>query len=217
MAALSRAGLPLPYSREAIDPGLPGLAAEAAARAIVLALEGSEEPVRLIIDDYHRIASPATNRFLEYVIERMPDHAAIVGGFLTLAASEGTAERLADTAEQWRRCGAEVEQLGPTLDHYIESPRYVGGLLFKSGGTFDPRAYVTGLARQCEISGVSIFEQSPVRIVSRGGDGRWDVSTDQGAVRAATVVAAVHGGVGLGYGLDRLGYRIPCQLIASAR
>lgn len=78
MAALHRAGLPLPYSHEAIDAGLPGLAAESAARAIVLALDASEEPVRLIIDDYHRIASPATNRFLEYVIERMPAHAAII-------------------------------------------------------------------------------------------------------------------------------------------
>nr|WP_232307303.1 LuxR C-terminal-related transcriptional regulator [Sphingomonas sp. Y57] len=78
MAALHRAGLPLPYSQEAIDAGLPGLAAEAAARAIVVALEASEEPVRLIIDDYHRIASPATNRFLDYVIERMPNHAAII-------------------------------------------------------------------------------------------------------------------------------------------
>ncbi|MFL9839760.1 LuxR C-terminal-related transcriptional regulator [Sphingomonas sp. ST-64] len=78
MAALHRAGLPLPYSREAIDAGLPGLATEAAARAIVLALEASEEPVRLIIDDYHRIASPATNRFLDYVIERMPAHATII-------------------------------------------------------------------------------------------------------------------------------------------
>jgi len=78
MAALHRAGLPLPYSHEAIDAGLPGLAAESAARAIVLALDASEEPVRLIIDDYHRIASPATNRFLEYVIERMPSHAAII-------------------------------------------------------------------------------------------------------------------------------------------
>jgi LuxR family maltose regulon positive regulatory protein len=78
MAALHRAGLPLPYSREALEAGLPGLAAEAAARAIVLALETSEEPVRVIIDDYHRIASPATNRFLDYVIERMPNHAAII-------------------------------------------------------------------------------------------------------------------------------------------
>lgn len=78
MAALHRAGLPLPYSPEAIEAGLPGIAGEAAARAVVVALETSEEPVRLIIDDYHRIASPATNRFLDYVIERMPNHAAIV-------------------------------------------------------------------------------------------------------------------------------------------
>jgi len=78
MAALHRAGLPLPYSQEAVEAGLPGLAAEAAARAIVLALEASEEPVRVIIDDYHRIASEATNRFLDYVIERMPPHAAII-------------------------------------------------------------------------------------------------------------------------------------------
>lgn len=78
MAALHHAGLPLPYSQEAIEAGLPGLATEAAARAVVLALEASEEPVRLIIDDYHRIASETTNRFLDYVIERMPIHAAII-------------------------------------------------------------------------------------------------------------------------------------------
>jgi LuxR family maltose regulon positive regulatory protein len=78
MAALHRAGLPLPYSHEAIEAGLPGLAEEAAARAIVVALEVSDEPVRLIIDDYHRIASSTTDRFLNYVIDRMPHHAAIV-------------------------------------------------------------------------------------------------------------------------------------------
>ena len=78
MAALHRSGLPLPYSADAIAAGLPGLAVDAAARAVVVALEASEEPVRLIVDDYHRIASPTLDGFLDYVIERMPDHAAIV-------------------------------------------------------------------------------------------------------------------------------------------
>ncbi len=90
MAALFEAGLPLPYPRDAIEAGLPGLAIEAAARAVALALEASEEPVRLIIDDYHRIASEATDAFLDYVIQRLPAHAAIL-----LASRGGTSLRLA--------------------------------------------------------------------------------------------------------------------------
>ena len=95
MAALFQAGLPLSYSREAIEAGLPGLAAEAAARAVALALDISEEPVRLIIDDYHRIASPATDAFLAYVIQRMPAHAAIL-----IATRSGTALPLASLRVQ---------------------------------------------------------------------------------------------------------------------
>jgi len=78
MYALHRAGLPLPYSKEAIEAGLPGLATRNAANALLLALEASEEPVRLIIDDYHRIASPAVDAFIAHVINRLPAHASLV-------------------------------------------------------------------------------------------------------------------------------------------
>lgn len=78
MYALHRAGLSLPYSSDAIEAGLPGLATRNAANALLLALEASEEPVRLIIDDYHRIASPTIDAFIAYVINRLPAHAALV-------------------------------------------------------------------------------------------------------------------------------------------
>lgn len=78
MYALHRAGLPLPYSEQAITGGLSGVADMTAANALLLALEASEEPVRLIIDDYHRIASPSLNAFISHVIDRLPDHAAVI-------------------------------------------------------------------------------------------------------------------------------------------
>lgn len=78
MYALHRAGLPLPYSEQAITGGLSGVADITAANALLLALEASEEPVRLIIDDYHRIASPSLNAFISHVIERLPGHAAVI-------------------------------------------------------------------------------------------------------------------------------------------
>lgn len=78
MYALHQAGLSLPYSGDAIEAGLPGLATRNAANALLLALEASEEPVRLIIDDYHRIASPTLDAFIAYVINRLPAHTSLV-------------------------------------------------------------------------------------------------------------------------------------------
>lgn len=78
MAALQAAGLPLPYPEDVVQAGLPGVIGDQAARAIVVALEGSEEPVRVVIDDYHRVACRQTDQFLDYIISRMPGHAAFV-------------------------------------------------------------------------------------------------------------------------------------------
>lgn len=76
--ALHAAGLSLPYSEQALTNGLTGTADMSAANALLVALEATEEPVRLIIDDYHRIASPAIDAFLAHVVERMPSHAGII-------------------------------------------------------------------------------------------------------------------------------------------
>lgn len=78
MAALQQAGLPLPYPEDVVQRGLPGVLGEQAARALVVALENSEEPVRIVIDDYHRVATRITDQFLDYVISRMPRHAAMI-------------------------------------------------------------------------------------------------------------------------------------------
>lgn len=138
------------------------------------------------------------------------------GGYLALAARTETAASLADLADQWQAAGADVALLGKTLGDHVRSTRYVEGLMFRSGGTLNPRAYVRSLARLCEDQGVLIFEQSPVTGIRRQANGRWAV--DAGAVRidAATVITAVHGGTGAGWGLDRIGYRIDCLLIGSA-
>src|SRR5688572_15350105 len=59
--ALAQAGLSLPYTEHAIKSGLSGIADTTAANALLSALDRSEEPARLIIDDYHKIASPSIN------------------------------------------------------------------------------------------------------------------------------------------------------------
>jgi glycine/D-amino acid oxidase-like deaminating enzyme len=138
------------------------------------------------------------------------------GGFLALAAKEETAASLVGLADQWRRAGADVALLGTALADHVQSPRYVEGLLFASGGTLNPRAYVRGLARQCERQGVRVFEKSPVVGIRRQTNGRWTVESGAGRLDAATVVMAVHGGARTGWGLDRVGWRIDCLLIGSA-
>lgn len=138
------------------------------------------------------------------------------GGYLALAAGADTAASLADLADQWRGAGADVALLGKALGDHVQSPRYVEGLLFRSGGTLNPRAYVRGLARLCEDQGTRLFEQSLVTGIQRQANGRWAVESGAGRIDAATVIMAVHGGTGTGWGLDRIGYRIDCLLIGSA-
>lgn len=137
------------------------------------------------------------------------------GGFLALAAKADTAASLVDLAGQWQRAGAEVSLLGKALPNHVQSARYVEGLLFASGGTLNPRAYVRGLAGLCEDQGVRIFEQSPITGIRPQANGRWEVQSGEGRIDAATVVSAVHGGAGTGWGLDRVGWRIDCLLIGS--
>jgi glycine/D-amino acid oxidase-like deaminating enzyme len=144
------------------------------------------------------------------------DCGAVEGGFLALAARQETVASLPGLAEQWKRAGAEVAVLGHSLAHHVDSPRYVGGLLFAAGGTLNPLAYVRGLARDCESLGVRIFEHSPVAGITRQPGGRWSVKSSGGRLNAATVVVAVNGGSGLAFELDRLGWRIDCQLLGSA-
>jgi glycine/D-amino acid oxidase-like deaminating enzyme len=138
------------------------------------------------------------------------------GGFLTLAAKKETAASLPSLAEQWRRAGMDVTVLDKSLAHYVDSPRYVGGLLFAAGGTLNPLAYAKGLALACEERGARIFENSLVTAVMRQTDGRWLIKSAGRVINAATVIVAVNGAAGLGYDLDRIGLRIECQLLGSA-
>lgn len=78
MAALSCAGLPVPYSRDAIEGGLADLDGDSAARAALVALEASEEPVRIVIDDYHLVASPHIGAFVDHLLRRLPAHASVL-------------------------------------------------------------------------------------------------------------------------------------------
>ena len=78
MYALSRAGLAMPYSEQSLAAGLAGQIDQNSARSLLAVLESTTMPVRLIIDDYHRIASPAVNDFIVYIVDRLPLHVSII-------------------------------------------------------------------------------------------------------------------------------------------
>lgn len=78
IAALANVGAASPYSPEALAKGLTNLSSEAAARALIIAIESSEEPVRLIVDDYHHVAHPELDGAMNYLIRRMPAHGSLL-------------------------------------------------------------------------------------------------------------------------------------------
>ena len=57
--------------------GLVEVSPEAAVRAVVAVVKQHRGPLTLILDDYHRAGSPATERVLEDLLELLPEHAHI--------------------------------------------------------------------------------------------------------------------------------------------
>jgi glycine/D-amino acid oxidase-like deaminating enzyme len=68
---------------------------------------------------------------------------------------------------------------------------YQSGLFTPGSATIQPAMYVREIARGIALSGVSIFENSPVISLQRDGD--WVAETPQGRVTAPRVILAVNG------------------------
>ena len=72
----------------------------------------------------------------------------------------------------------------------VDSPTYLGGVWAKDDSALvHPSKLALELARVATEGGVEIFEHSPVRDISAGGD---EVRTDRGAVRAGQVALATN-------------------------
>jgi gamma-glutamylputrescine oxidase len=76
-----------------------------------------------------------------------------------------------------------------SLDHYVQSTRYLGGLFDPDSGHLHPLNYTLGLARAARAAGVQIFEDSCVTGMRNEGS-RHVIETARGQVEAQFVALA---------------------------
>lgn len=97
-------------------------------------------------------------------------------------------EDLQDRLKEWQRLGEPVELKNrDQVAEMIGTRRYHGGLVDQRAGTINPMGYCRGLARAADGAGAVV--SSGVRVTRLHRDGKqWIVETDQGSVRASTVV-----------------------------
>jgi gamma-glutamylputrescine oxidase len=141
-----------------------------------------------------------------------------VPGYITVA----NKPRHVDALRRWRdeaakRFGHErfryIEHA--QMAHYVQSPRYVGGLYDPDSGHLHPLNYTLGLARAATAAGVRIFEDSCVSALSTEG-GRHVARTANGSVRASFIVLACNAYLGtLAPALSRKIMPVGTYLIAT--
>lgn len=118
------------------------------------------------------------------------------GGWIQAAHSEKALGAVANRARQWQARGVAVEMLDrAAIAGWIGTGIYHGGWRDPRAGSIQPLDYARGLARAAIASGARIFENTPVRRLSREG-GFWRAETDFGTIRADRVLLATNGYTG---------------------
>jgi glycine/D-amino acid oxidase-like deaminating enzyme len=114
------------------------------------------------------------------------------GGTISFARNEAQLIRGRELVEDERRLTGDVEQLRllsrDEAEQVARATRVLGATYTPNCAVVHPLRLVRGLARRVESLGVSIFEQTTASAVKPGA-----VLTDQGRVRAGTVVRAAEG------------------------
>ena len=115
-------------------------------------------------------------------------------GAMTLAAKPGHMRALEESARFLHdRLGYETELLGQAdLGTEIGSKRYYGALLDPRGCALQPAKYVAGLAEAAARAGARLCERAEVTEIRRV-NGRFEITTSGGVIRAREVLAATNG------------------------
>jgi glycine/D-amino acid oxidase-like deaminating enzyme len=115
-------------------------------------------------------------------------------GAVTLAAKPGHLRGLEQSSRFMREhLGYETELLQrDELHREIESPRYHGGLVDPGGCSLQPAQYADGLARAAARAGARLLQRTEVKRIRRI-HGAFEVTTNQGTVKAREVLAATNG------------------------
>jgi gamma-glutamylputrescine oxidase len=111
-------------------------------------------------------------------------------GYLEVANSQKKVRAIFSEAEKLKSIyDYTLEQIPvESLDQYIRSPRYTGGIYDKNSGHMNPMKYTQGIARAVVASGVSVYSQSLVTRVERGA--KTTLHTKDGKVKAKSVLLA---------------------------
>jgi len=114
-------------------------------------------------------------------------------GTVHIAHSAGAMRYLEDRCRQLRELGASVELIdGERAREISGSPIYRhGGILDPGAGTIHPLSYARALASAAVAQGVSLFQQSAIKTLTRAAD-RWLATTAHGQVSAEQVIIATN-------------------------
>ena len=114
-------------------------------------------------------------------------------GTLHVAHSAAGMSYLEDRCQQLQNLGAAVELVdGARSREMSGSPQYRhGGILDPNAGTIQPLSYVREMARAAIAQGVSLFERSAIKTLTRQED-CWLATTEAGQVSADQVIIATN-------------------------
>ncbi|MDA5194131.1 NAD(P)/FAD-dependent oxidoreductase [Govanella unica] len=140
-------------------------------------------------------------------------------GIVVAAHNRGAEAKLETLGQEWRSCGAGISDLSrEALRARTGSGKFGAGLLFTDGGTFNPLAYVRGLARAAKAAGAEIYGETTALGITPSA-GQWRVTTAAGVVLARQVLIATDGyaaHASLWPGLERTYYQIPVAMVTTA-
>jgi len=157
----------------------------------------------------------ASGRWLTETIDRHAIACDLRRGYLCVARSDRSVDRMRAGFAAWAEHGGTFETVDrAALGRIVRSARYAGGVMLGEGGTLDPLALATGLARAAAGAGVRIFGDSRALSATRDGDA-WIVATDRGAVRARRMLVAT-GAAHLPFpSLRGMAYRMAAATVAT--
>lgn len=133
-------------------------------------------------------------------------------GDLRIAETEDDLARVRALADRERAAGLALEPIeGAGLRSLVPalSPRVLGGTFCATGGQANPLVVAPTFGRRARDLGAIVWEECPVREISRDGDG-YVLETANGRVRAARLVLSA--GVWTPRLAEALGARLPIAL-----
>lgn len=156
-------------------------------------------------------------RLVEDLVDRLElrcDHRRT--GSLELASREPSLAVAVERAAQWARWGARTRTLGAAeVRRLVDTPTYVGGVLYEDHALLNPLGYARELARAAVAAGAVVHEHEPASSLE-ASRGRWSVRCPGGTITADRVLLAVNAfRPGLVPAVDRAHYRLRIGMVAS--